>query len=274
MYQRTELFSTLSSEDIASTLSACTLPDKQEYTESEADRFRECRELIGQGKNYQQVTAHFRRIDKNLKQIAGEDGVDEAEAMLEISELLALASSQCETRISLKEAAVILDSCGLPDTEFYTSQQGDRFLEACELIKQQGKTYEEVMTHFGVKSDPPTLPSGMQQLLKLLDNSVLSADEKLSHLVNKITAHQADQTDIHQLVQWSYLKNVSRQLIENNNTNALFDALNQRLEDYIEGKPPAQSQRTFGDWEPISLPKLSPKLMSLPEGSDNGTSDS
>lgn len=192
--------------------------------------------------------------------------------LLITSELLALASEQCGTRISLKEAAQILDSCGLPDTDEYTNEQGDRFLEACDLIKKQGKTYEEVMAHFGVKNDSPTLPSGMQQLLELLDNSVLSADEKLFGLVNKITANQADQTDIHQLVEWSYLKNVSRQLVENNNANALFDALNQRLEDYIEGKRPAQSQSTHGDWEPISLPKSSPKPMSLPEGSDNGTS--
>ena len=73
--------------------------------------------------------------------------------MLEISELLSLASTQCETRITLKEAAVILDSCGLPDTEFYTSEQGDRFLEACDLIKKENKTYQEVAAHFGVGGD-------------------------------------------------------------------------------------------------------------------------
>ena len=152
MYQRAELFSTLSQEDISSTLSACTLVDKNEYTEKEADLFRSCRELFEQGMSYQQVVAHFRQTDKNLKQGDGKGEVD-AEAMLEISELLSLASTQCETRITLKEAAVILDSCGLPDTEFYTSEQGDRFLEACDLIKKENKTYQEVAAHFGVGGD-------------------------------------------------------------------------------------------------------------------------
>ena len=153
MYQRAELFSTLSQEDISSTLSACTLVDKNEYTEKEADLFRSCRELFEQGMSYQQVAAHFRQTDKNLKQGDGKDEVGRAEAMLEISELLSLASTQCETRITLKEAAVILDSCGLPDTEFYTSEQGDRFLEACDLIKKENKTYSDVAAHFGVGGD-------------------------------------------------------------------------------------------------------------------------
>ncbi len=99
MYQRSELFSKLNSEDISSTLSACTLQDKEEYTEDEAERFRSCRELIEQGKSYKQVAAHFRRIDKNLRQGNEEDEVDTTEAMLEISELLSLASTQCETRM-------------------------------------------------------------------------------------------------------------------------------------------------------------------------------
>lgn len=274
MYQRTELFATLSPEDIASTLSACTLPDKQEYTESEADRFREGLELIGQGKSYKQVAAHFRRIDKNLKQVDGEDEVDPLKAMLSISELLALAEEQCKQRITLKEASAILDTCGLSDIEQYTSQEGDRFLEACELIKQQGKTYEEVAVYFGVKSDLTKPPSGMQQLLELLDNSVMSADEKFLYLVDKVTANQTDRIDINQLVQLSYFKNVSRQLIENSNDNTIWDALKQRFEDHIEGKSPAQSQRRLWDWEPISLVKSSPKPMNLLEGSDNGsTSD-
>ena len=52
MYQRHELNADLSPEDISLTLKACGLPEKDEYTEDEADRFKECRSLIAEGKTY------------------------------------------------------------------------------------------------------------------------------------------------------------------------------------------------------------------------------
>ena len=67
MYQKHELFGELSSVDIAETLKACALEQKDEYIEDEADRFRECRVLIEQGRNYKQAAAQFRKQDK-LKQ--------------------------------------------------------------------------------------------------------------------------------------------------------------------------------------------------------------
>lgn len=218
------------------------------------------------------VQAKTKKSTKSKKpENSNTDGVSESE-QVNVVELLARASQQVGTRISLTEAVQIFSACGLLDKEQYSSLECDRFLEACELIKQQGKTYEEVAAHFGVKSTPALSSSGIEQFLELLDNSVLSADEKLLHLINQITANQANQTNIHQLVQWSYLKNAARQLIENQNDNTLIDELEQRFMDSIKGKHPAQSQRTFGDWEPISLPKSSPKQMRLPEGSDDGTS--
>ena len=140
MYQKHELFGELSSEDISNTLTACTLEQKDEYIEDEADRFRECRALIKQGKTYKQATAHFRKQDK-LKQTGDVQLYADG---LEMAELLAIASEQGGTRISLIEAGKILSACNLPDKEEYTSVECDHFIEACTLIKQQGKTYEEV----------------------------------------------------------------------------------------------------------------------------------
>ncbi len=98
MYQKHELFGELSSVDIGETLKACALEQKKnEYMEDEADRFRECRALIQEGKTYKQAAAQFRKQDK-LKQ-AGDVQPDTNE--LEISELLTLASEQVGKRISL-----------------------------------------------------------------------------------------------------------------------------------------------------------------------------
>ena len=150
MYHRQELFTELSPEDIKASLNACALVEKDEYIEDEVYRFRECRSLIEQGKTYKQVAAHFRRQDK-FKQTTDELKT-EAE-LLDISELLALARDQGGHRISFKEIGSILASCGLSDKDQYTTEEGDRFLAACELIKQQGQNYEEVAVHFGLSGD-------------------------------------------------------------------------------------------------------------------------
>ena len=147
MRQRDEVFSNLNSEQIGSTLEACSLEDKQEFTEDEFARIQYCRSLVEQqGKTYKQAAAQFRKQDK-LKQ-TGDVQLDTNE--LEISELLTLANEQAGTRISLIEAGKILAACGLPDKEQYTSVECDHFVEACTLIKQQGKTDQEVAAHFGI----------------------------------------------------------------------------------------------------------------------------
>ena len=132
MYQRHELNVGLSPEDISKTLKACDLPEKDEYTEDEADRFKECRSLIEQGKSYKQASAQMKTQDKSTQE------TDESESeveLLDISELLARASKQCKTRIPLAEVIQILANCGLHDKDEYTSLEGDHFIEACKLIK-------------------------------------------------------------------------------------------------------------------------------------------
>jgi len=266
MYQRHELFANLSPEDTAATLKACGLPEKDEYMEDEADRFRECRSLIEQGKSYKQAAAHFRQQDKKHKQ---QTGASEPEAKsLDISELLAFASGQCGSRVSLKEAVQILAVCGLPDSEQYTPDECDRFLEACALLKQQGKSDEEVAEHFGVKG---TSELGLNHLLEQIGDSTITAESGLRNLVDKVTDKRA--ISIPGIVNQMYLKNVSRHLAENQaNTEMFFAELEQRLMDYIEGKSQARSLDTTWEWAPNSLPPSSPKPISLPEDLDNGTS--
>jgi hypothetical protein len=269
MYQRAELFSTLEQEDISSTLSACTLVDKSEYTEKEADRFRSCRELFEQGMSYQQVAAHFRRTDKNLKQGDGKGEVDEAEAMLEISELLSLASTQCETRITLKEAAVILDSCGLPDTEFYTSEQGDRFLEACDLIKKENKTYSDVAAHFGVSSDLLASDRTRDGIEASIESTASNLDISGNGIVSEVMRSKA-KADASAAASM-YLQHLSNEF-GSAEFQSSWHQMESALKAKVMGKSQQRAKQILGDLRAIP-PSTSP-LNALPEASDNGSSTS
>ena len=107
-------------------------PSKVEYTQAEVERFR-------------QPKANAPTFDS--------------------PQLLALACGQLQADISLIEAGKILSSCGLPEIKQYTTPECDRFVEACSLFKQQGKTLEEVALHFGVTPDSSTLVEEVHGLL-------------------------------------------------------------------------------------------------------------
>ncbi len=59
MYQREELFANLSPEESTATLQACAIAEAQEYTDDEADRIKEARAQIEQGKTYEEVAVYF-----------------------------------------------------------------------------------------------------------------------------------------------------------------------------------------------------------------------
>ncbi len=191
MYQKHELFGELSSVDIAETLKACALEQKDEYMEDEADRFRECRALIEQSKTYKQVAAQFRKQDK-LKQTG--DTQPDANA-LEMSQLLALASEQVGARISLIEAGKMLSACDLPDKEQYDSQECDRFVEACTLIKQENKTYEEVAAHFGIaqqsRSDAHSIL--LDEVRQLLSQPAFNQAEEIRAALPQMAVEQLEE---------------------------------------------------------------------------------
>ncbi len=191
MYQKHELFGELSSVDIAETLKACTLEQKDEYMEDEADRFRECRALIEQGKTYKQTAAQFRKQDK-LKE-SGD--VQPDTNTLEMPDLLTLASEQVGSRISLIEAGKILSACGLPDKEEYTSVECDRFVETCTLVKQQNKTYEEVAAHFGIawqsKSNAHSIL--LDEVRQLLSQPAFSQAEQIREALPQMAVEQLEE---------------------------------------------------------------------------------
>ena len=192
MRQREEVFSHLDSEQIVSTLEACSLEDKQEFTEDEAARIEYCRSLVEQeGKTYKQVTAQFRKQDK-LKQ-TGDAQLDIN--TLELSELLTLASEQVGKRISLIEAGKILSACGLPDKEQYTSVECEVFLEACTLIKQQGKTDQEVAAHFGItqQSKANAHSAVLEEVRQLLSQPAFSQAEEIRAALPQMAVEQLEE---------------------------------------------------------------------------------
>ena len=194
---------------------------------------------------------------------------------LNVLELIAQAGEHCLVKIELLEAVQIMPSCGLlPNQPEFTPDECDRFVEACDLIKKQNKTYDEVAARFGLGSaSKSNVVNSPQQLLELLGDSTVVVDDNLMDLINKITAKQTDGVNLQKLVRQSYFMNLSRQMSENqDDTDTFFADLESRVMDYIEGKNRARSLGTTWEWATSSLPPSSAKPMSFPEGSDNGTS--
>lgn len=259
MYQRHELNTDLSPEDISQTLKACGLPEKDEYTEDEADRFKECRSLIEQqGKTYKQVAAHFRQQAKS-KQQAGED--EPETQLLDISELLALASKQVVTRISLTEAVQILNICGLPDQEQYTSLEGDRFLEACKLIKQQNKTYEEVAAHFGINSSSPDM--SLQQVENVVETMATNAEALTDGLLQQ-SAEAKALTDAQK-----YMVYYAKAAAEGQQVQEFWARLREQAQSRLTGKSPARLIRA--EPQATFILQSSPNLNDSSPTLNNGT---
>lgn len=225
MRQRDEVFSNLSLEQIVSTLEACSLEDKQEFTEDESARIEYCRSLVEQqGKTYKQAAAQFRKQDK-LKQTG--DAQPNADT-LEMLELLSLAGEQVGDKISLIEAGKILDACGLPDKEEYTSAECDRFVEACVLVKQQGKTYKQAAAHLGVTQEQDNSPE-RQQLLAQVQSRVQNSVQNMSsaqalQMRQTLAEMSLEQLEAMQIQFYVDLERELRQYVESGQMQAEFEA--------------------------------------------------
>lgn len=224
MYQKHELFGELSSVDITETLKACTLEQKDEYMEDEVDRFRECRALIEQGKTYKQAAAQFRKQDKLNQTNDAQPDANE----LEISELLALASDQVGKRISLIEVGKILSACNLQDKDQYSAIECEVFVEACTLVKQQGKTYQEVAAHFGVAQEQENSPERQQLLAQVqsrVQNSMLNmSSAQALQMRQRLAEMSLEQLEAMQIQFYVDLERELREYVESGQMQAEFEA--------------------------------------------------
>ncbi len=189
------------------------------------------------------------------------DGVVENKP-LDISELLSQASEKCGTRIKLSEATAILAACGLPDQEQYTQSECDLFLEACEQIKQQGKTPQEVAAHFGTANEQSDIQADVREILGMIGSAAVATESDLLHVLNELSVKRG--RAISEMYDRLLLTQVAQQLKERQKARAFLADFGERLEAYVEGKSPVRAMKMLN---PTSSDQSILKI--LPSSLDN-----
>ncbi|MHC5771605.1 MAG: hypothetical protein ACYTXI_39850 [Nostoc sp.] len=279
MYQPQELFNNLSPSEISRTLRLSGIPEKELYTENDADRFRECRTLIEQGGNDEEVMALLSPIvDNALSETQGNSSSStknggkkqgkKAQSPLDITELLVIARER-GYKIALSQALLILQVCGLSEQDEYSPDECERFLETYKSIKEQNKSFEEVASELAALNE-----SGISEQLKLdavienVSEKAVAARDDLSNLIDRITAAEAE--EITGLVQSLYLKNVALKLQQSDSENNLFAQLEERIMARIAQKKQQRAQLSGMNWETTPSLPSSPMPMLSPNVSKNG----
>ncbi|MCC5654628.1 hypothetical protein LC609_33610 [Nostoc sp. XA013] len=279
MYQPQELFNNLSPSEISRTLRLSGIPEKELYTENDADRFRECRTLIEQGGNDEEVMALLSPIvDNALSETQGNSSSStknggkkqgkKGQLPLDITELLVIARER-GYKIALSQALLILQVCGLSEQDKYSPDECERFLETYKSIKEQNKSFEEVASELAALNE-----SGISEQLKLdavienVSEKAVAARDDLSNLIDRITAAEAE--EITSLVQSLYLKNVALKLQQSDSGNNLFAQLEERIMARIAQKKQQRAQLSGMNWETTPSLPSSPMPMLSPNVSKNG----
>ena len=260
----------LSYEDVNATLAACGLSTEQdEYADEEiTSKFDVIRKYFNdtQVTDYAAATQMFNQqqslavepktkrtsrsnksnnsIEQDANAITGESN------NLDISQLLAQATQECKTRISLIEAGKILSACGLPDKEQYTGAEGEVFVEACILIKQQDKTYQEVAVHFGM-AQAPDESMERQELLEEVQG-IQSSVSSLSSTQTMQVMQALPQMSLEQLkaIKLQFLRDLNRELREYVNSG--------RMQAEFQAAADTVIKDPFLTWSPVSDAKNRP----------------
>lgn len=249
-------------EDIDATLMACGLPvDQSEYSEEEIQsRFDFIRQSIQQGKTFKQAAAQFKRELKKRT-------TDAEFPPMNILEMLTHMNSEYGIGLELTEAIEIMAACGLsPNQKQYRQLECERFLESCDLIKEQNKTYQEVAAHFGITQ----VQDYSEQIAEAFGEQASLSEDELVGLVNNVTQQRAQ--NIPGLVNQMYLKNVVRALSEHKeDIKSFYTGLEQRILERIEGKSRLKTLME-GQWQTTPLLSSSEKpMLSLKESENDST---
>lgn len=215
---------------------------------------------VSQQPEAQSQTKTKKKANTNKMKNSEENDVDQSER-LNILELIALASKQVATRISLTEAVHILNICGLPDQEQYTSLEGDRFLEACKLIKQQNKTYEEVAAHFGINSSSPD--TSLQQVENVVETMATNAEALTDGLLQQ-SAEAKALTDAQK-----YMVYYAKAAAEGQQVQEFWARLREHAQSRLTGKSPARLIRA--EPQATFILQSSPNLNDSSPTLNNGT---
>ncbi|PSB30098.1 hypothetical protein [Chlorogloea sp. CCALA 695] len=256
----------LSFEDVDATLAACGLSKEQDeyadeqiqsgfdvirkyFNEAQVGDFAAATEMFSQQSlSKTKKTGGGKKSGNSSEQELGVTTVEDND--LDISQLLAQATSQCGTRISLNEASKILSACGLPDKEEYTGTECEVFVEACTLIKQQSKTYEEVAVHFGVATAPDDSLERQELLAEV--QGIQGSVSSLSSTQTAQVMQALPQMSLEQLraIKLQFLRDLNRELreyVESGRMQAEFQA----AADTVIKDP-------FLTWSPVSDAKNRP----------------
>lgn len=265
MYQPQELFNNLPTPEISRTLRLSGIPEKELYTEDDADRFRECRTLIEQGGTDEEVMALLSPAldvvlsetpDNSLAEIKNgrKKPGKKAARPLDITELLSLAR-ESGFKLTLTKALNIFADCGLKEQDEYTSEESERFLAACNL-RHQGKTEIEIAANFGAGVlDGEDIQLNLEETERLIQDS---GDLLFGEMLREKAGQHAA------IAPGLYLKYLAQELASESsqqNWRSLLEMIKARA----VGKPQPQFTQTL---------QLQQPLNSLPPNSENGsTSD-
>lgn len=257
----------LSLEDVDATLTACGLSLEQNeyadeqiqsgfdvirkyFNDAQVSDYGAAAEMFNQLPSPKtKKTGKGKKSGNSLEQESGATTIEDND--LDISQLLTHATQDCGARISLIEAGKILSACGLPDKEQYTGVECEVFIEACTLVKQQGKTYEEVAIHFGIATAPDDSPE-RQQLLAQVQSRVQSSMLNMSsaqamQMRQTLAAMSKEQLEAMQIQFYLDLERELREYVESGQMQAEFQAAAEQV-----------IKQPFLTWSPLNEAKNRP----------------
>lgn len=272
----------LSEEDVIKTLKVCQLPlDQDEYIDSDIEhKFKAVRRYFNEGRTdtYTGAADLFQQ-EEGVPQLAFEQTELNTQPKakksrngkklshpLSISELLALASEQTGTSISLTDAIKIMGVCGLDNNqEHYTAVECERFSEACVLIKNQGKTYDDVAAHFGVVTANQVATSLdaaplLEEINELLSQASFIQIEQIRDMLPQLAVEQLAE------IKALFYQMTARRLRQHVESGEMEAAIRKASSSLLNG-----SGNSFGLLN--QLPFSSPNPKSLPGSSTNASSN-
>lgn len=250
----------LDDEGLVKTLQACGLRgNKARFSQEDVDN------RIGVVRSYfeQGMVTDYPEAAELFKQQPRED---ESGKTYEILELLSMAS-QRGMSVSLTDALSLLQCCGLPDEPQYkySEEDADKFLEGCEMVKLQGKTYAEVAIHFGINFDTKELQAeGGDDSGKQVAEATLNLEAAASVVIDNMTRRTAKAAA--PLVAPLFMTHLAQEL-RSEEIREQFDRLEEQLKVSL-GNGQARMRRAI--LERNSMPPSSEKPNALPEGSSDG----
>ncbi len=195
---------------------------------------------------------------------------------LNLYQLLSSASSSCGIPIKLNEAIEIFAHCGVAaDLEEYTAQECDRFIYACNLIKKQNKSYEQIAAHFGLGSDLLASDRTRDEIVSSndieasIESTATNLDISGNGIVSEVMRSKA-KADANAAASM-YLQHLSNEF-GSSEFQSSWHQMESALKARVMGKSQQRAKQILGDLRVIP-PSTSP-LNALPEASDNGSSTS